>query len=509
MRRPVVVSVALLLLACSSETRPEGAPAPSLAVAGAIPTSTPPPASPTPAPTITASRPADGTRASIFLVDWPNGAASAVGGALRPIDPSTGQDIAGYAPHDPMQAASIASLSPDGGHLVLTIAVSGSAPGSKLVTVDLGSWTMREHLRSSTYPSGFAWSKDSRAVYFRDGPQGAALSRLDVAAGIVTTVAKANFWAASPLYLSADERAIYLLGHASSDARANIQQGDPLLARLDIASGLFASVPLRGLAAGQVRPETPGREAGYYLPALALAPDGASAYIVDGATDRILTVDLSSMAVRDDRSLAKARPAWKRGLGWLGGQFVSTAHAKGAEYYTAAAAVTPDGRYLVAAATRDEWCGEPARPCASSKPAGLRVVELSSMRVVLRDESVGAFALSPDGRWVIGYASWYEEPADGALVQYRGSGLQVFDLREVRKAASLEPGAAVEAVVFDAVGGHAVALEVGPGLAADYNEGCPKPCYGLKAVELGASTRPPRVVAERSLDTRAVQLLPE
>jgi DNA-binding beta-propeller fold protein YncE len=480
-----------MVAACDSAPAPQATP-----TASDVPAPSPGPASPTAVavPSVTptavaAARPADGSIPGVFLLDWAVPRPT-TGGTFRPIEPATALDAAGFGPLDMLQAAQFYP-SPDGKTLIAMVALSGSAPGSKLSTIDLVTWTMRDLAKFTSYPGGFAWTPDSRSVYFHQPGDGADytrpdIARLDVAVGTIEVIGHLDFWLGSSLRLSADGSHLYFLGLYSSDPRADILKGDPFLAAFDIRTGKTEKLALPGMLMGQVRQPAPEGQWGSYRPGLAVAPDDSRAYIADAASDRLVVIDLRRMVISDDKSVAKRSPAWKRGLSWLGDQFVSSAHAKGGDYHTSTAQLSPDGLYLHVTGTASESCANRPEPCVVNRPAGLRVVDTKSLKVVLRAGGIGSAVLSPDGRWLIGFSKWWEEPADGERATFRGAGLQFFDTGTLKRVAQLNPGAPFDDVVFDPSGLYAIAISPGPGLPTAVRDKCSEPCNILSVVDLQA-----------------------
>jgi DNA-binding beta-propeller fold protein YncE len=436
--------------------------------------------------TTVAARPANGSIPGVFLLDWA-GTRPTSGGTFRPIDPETGLDSAGFGPLDMLQAATF-SASPDGKTLVGMVALSGSGPGCKLSTVDLPSWTMRDLGRFSSCPGGFAWTSDSRVVYLSQ-PAGTDyahpdIARLDVTGGTLEVVGHLDFWLESGLRLSAEGSHLYFFGLDSSDARADVLKGDPFLVAFDIRTGQSQKLALPGMFLGQVRGAAQDSDWGSYRPGLAIAPDGSRAYVADAASDRLLVVDLARMAIVTDKSLARQPSGWKRRLSWLAGQLVGSAKAKGGDYHTSTAQLSPDGRYLYVTGARDIGCTGTAEPCVTNQPSGLRVVDTESLKVVLRADGIGSITLSPTGRWLIGFAQWWDTPAGAQQGVLHGTGLQLFDTTTMTRVAELGRGGAIDDVVFDPSGRYAISISPGPGLTNAVGDKCSEPCNILNVIDM-------------------------
>ncbi len=206
-------------------------------------------------------------------------------------------------------------------------------------------------------------------------------------------------------------------------------EGDPFLAILDLDAGTVEErIPLPGLRIGQ-----PGDWLGstdhlgaQYLPGFAVSPDETIAYLVHAEVDEVAVIDLDLREVVARHSLAEDDSAVADLGGWLLDRFARSAEAKGVAEYLRNVQLTPDGRYLLVSGTTVEETPDEVAPGAwvDGTVAGLIAVDVTTMEVVYRDDTAGAFALSPNGYSVLTWGPSHWE-ADRV-------GLRILDLRTMK-----------------------------------------------------------------------------
>ena len=230
-----------------------------------------------------------------------------------------------------------------------------------------------------------------------------------------------------------------------NDACCDIDpEGDPFIAAIDLDTGeVLAEIVLPGILIGQ-----PGHWLGdervyaWYQSGFALGPDGFSLYVVDSVEDKVTVIDLESLQIERTVALKEKQSALGRAGSWLLDRVVSTAEAKGGPVYRRQVEVTPDGRYLLISGTTVEKVEDKnIFRTFVQRPAGLTIVETKSMSIVWREATIGRFQVTPNGRWLLGIGSyWDDDLADedgfGVLVAF---GLKLIDLESLEVASHFWP----------------------------------------------------------------------
>jgi hypothetical protein len=218
----------------------------------------------------------------------------------------------------------------------------------------------------------------------------------------------------------------YAIG-VETDFCCGIQpQGEPFLAILGLVSGeVEARIPLPRLLIGQPGDWLGSRDhhfGGRYIPGLAISADETRAYVVHAEQDRVTVVDLDRLKVDATHSL-EGDPPLARFRGWLLDRFARVAEAKMAAEYLRQVQLTPDGRYLLISGVSVEETPDEVGPreLVETKVAGLLVVDVATMDVVYRSETISAFTLSPNGYSVLAWGGGYRGS--------QPSGVTVLDLR--------------------------------------------------------------------------------
>lgn len=436
--------------------------------------------------------PAGGARGSVFVAAWE---ANANGAVVRPIDPATGEDLAGF---DAIDVSGFAGglLSPDGMML---------AAGPYVI--DLAGW--------STQELGAPAGNDTVDVWLPDGQTIVALrangSRTDVtlipADGSKRQVLRTlNFTVGGGLVLAPDGTRLFVPGFETSDGYVTDKPG--FIVAIDIATGAeLGRVMVDGLLAGQLLEEDQGAGFyGLYAPAIAISPDGRRVYVVHAESPTITVIDTSRLEVVGEKSLRARKSGWKRLRGWLADRLWDTAEAKGGPSNRPSIEVIGGGRYLALSGTTTEQCTG-LDGCWEGLPLGLQIVDAQTLETVLEVPEVGATAVSEDGKTLVGVATWQGPSvrSDGWLTLH-GSGITIVDLTSMTVSAVIDPGGRLEMPVITRNGRYGLFLADGPALERAMTNGgkcLGEACRKVVVVDLQTYT----VVAERGLDSFAAQLL--
>ena len=389
------------------------------------------------------------------------------------------------------------SISPDNHLLVVPT-------DSKLDVIDLQSWSQ---VFAVDFPEGVplapkAWSAEGAKLYLRlgwasrmrTGPSvynDRRIWELDVTSGTLTRLPDLPFDSLLHLAVSDDGRRLYSLafdradtpwtagiGNGSASGHGWVVKGEPFLSVVEIGSGReLDRIPLPGLQLGEAE-DGVTRE-----PAAVL--DGAAGryYIVHADSDAVTVVDLVTRDVVTALAAARPRDSLpRRLLGSLRSLLVTTAEAKGSGFQGRQAALSGDGSLLFVtgmeqvSADVDDANDE----TSGATPAGLRVIDTRTLKVLHREDGISEFVLSEDGRnlFGIGHASYFRNgwaPQDGA-------GLKVLDLRTLTLAAQVEAGRAYLNIALTRDGRYLHLTSEGPGRDRMRREGlgtCGEPCIEL------------------------------
>lgn len=391
-------------------------------------------------------------------------------------------------------------VSPDGRFIA-----SADRQSGEVTVIDLAAW--EPALTAQTAPDVFlhAWSEDGSQVYgWREycpqpAQEGVCLGdwqrdlwRVDLDRHGAKRLAVFDF---SIMELQIDPHRdatrAYALGIVTDICCAIDPVGDPFIAVLDLARGeVTRKIPLPGFLAGQLDHGLEDGKGASFFPATVLAPDGSRLYVVDAAEDAVLVVDLDTFAV-ERVELREQRSALSRFGSWLRSQLVSTAEAKGGPSFHRLAGITPDGRYLIVGGTSaQEVALKDGSTSLEDRPSGLMIVDTQSMTIVRREKEAAWFNLSPDGRWLLAYGSYFDEDlgedGHGDIVAY---GLKVIDLDSLDLVSRLWPGEDVRPGVFSADSRYVYVTMDGPGMAAARRAGfgCNHDCSRLNLLDLAAS----------------------
>ncbi len=454
----------------------------------------------------------NGVQIGALLINWTDWSAKlgGWGAAILPLAAPSGMEIAGG---DPLVLgyAPATSVSPDGRLLAV------STRGSGAVTIfDLSAWKPVATIYAVPALSLRGWSTDGARVFgfsnycSRGGYCGEEWVRelweIDVISETAHRLVAFDF--------SVDEVRIaaprdgnpgraYVLAFRN-DACCDIDPaGDPFIAAIDLDTGeVLAEIVLPGMLIGQ-----PGHWLGdervyaYYQPGLALVPDDARLYVVDSIADEVTIVDLNKLQIERTVELREKRSALGRAGSWLWAQVVSTAEAKGGPVFNRQVEVTPDGGYLlIAGTTVEKLANENIYRTFGQRPAGLMVVDTESMSIVWREPTIGRFQVTPDGRWLLGTGSYWEDELDdedgfGGLVAF---GLKLIDLESLEVASHFWPELEVRLGAVTPDSKFAFVTTEGPGMEEWRRSGvnCEVDCLQLSVIDLQSG----EIVGEILLD---------
>ncbi len=363
---------------------------------------------------------------SVLLATWDRGQQA----ELRPIDPNTGWDLAGYAPIGLGQNFQHV-FSPDGQTLAVTpydggIYCSGTpatcrAPGGLIRILDLQAWrATTTTIEVEDWISAMSFSPDGeRLAIAYDGAHSGAegqLTLVDVARQAVTAQASVSFIPRLLKY-NRDGASLMLYGLEASLQDRSLNRPRAALfnaadltlvweTRLpDILDGL---IPKEGSATSEY-------EGILWEPATAFAPDGSALYIVHADAEKLTTVDFVERATRT----VDIRPpqSW---LDQLMALTAGVAHAKTWDWTRKQAVISLDGRWLYVVGETSTWSqNAQGEGQVIQTSLGLQVIEAATgTEIARRDSEATQISIAPGGTrlylqgWTKRWTKWalYQEP---------------------------------------------------------------------------------------------------
>jgi len=428
-RRTGILLLALLLAGCAAAGTPEPGLAPE-AAAGTL-------AGP-----------------SRLLMALPEGSRLTT---LRPVDPATLADLAGFSPIR-FNTCSPHAFAPDGQTLAF-IRCSGAEQGAALHLVDVETWKEQAVSLGRSVERDWAgylsFSADGSALYWIENimsgqgvPPSYVLhrhSRTDYASGVLTKLPVGFVPHALHLLPGGLRAAVF----GQPVTAEHLPDGDSRVLLIRLSDGTIeAEIPLPGVVAGRWR-TADGMER-YTQPGLAWDPARSLLYVVDGAPDRVTVVDL-----REGRL---ARRAELRSVSWLERLgVVRVAAAKALPGTSVEAVLSPGGERLYVAAFREEVEGLHDTPAAPSvgrgTPLGLTVIDTGDLWEIGKlDLPVSNLALAPGGsRLLLWGASWECETG----CRREGHGVYVVDTAKLTRVAHVLPGNEATVLGFSPDGRYA------------------------------------------------------
>jgi hypothetical protein len=317
---------------------------------------------------------------------------------LRPADPLTGQDLSGYAPIDLGIEMAWPAFSPDG-KMMATI-----SNGSQLHLTDLTQWqnTTTDLRFPNTIASTFSPDGTRLAVAYGNRHSGTSVALVDVSERRIVAEAFVELWSRwRELHFTPDGNSIVLYGQSSSGSGNIGEDAGParvvLLSSVDLAMewDMVLADVVDGVRCEAASCDDEEDQRIHWQPAVVLAPDSHTLYIVHANEDKLTTVSL-------DRRSVETRPV-QPALSWLDRFMALTAgvvQAKEFDQVSKQGVISPDGSRLYIVGWRvDVTMDDQNRPEMVEAPLGLQVIATDSGMEVVSAESGGWWlAQSPDGK---------------------------------------------------------------------------------------------------------------
>lgn len=344
---------------------------------------------------------------------------------IRPVDPTTLDDVAGLQPISVGQHWQQA-LSPDGRTLAAFTWPTQEPEWGSLRLLDLETWqTTIAPITNIPSVSNLAFTEDGASLYWIAGNyvEGElALWRYDLAteqASIVTRLP--DQLSPSEIREIAGERlAIY---GVPMDNTYNVRSGTPRVLVVDFNAGtVLADVELEGITAGQQfdgawRTHRPG---------LAWDTERGLLYVVHATDDLIMVVDLNRGVIAETTAFAPQQSLSDRLFDWL----VPTAAAKGGPASGRIMVLSDDGQRLFIGpySDRNTWFNEDLNQYP------LQIIDTDNLKESREIDlpTIGDMRLSPDGSLLVLQTYVHATNADGQPMKANQQfvGLSVDDLRD-------------------------------------------------------------------------------
>jgi len=355
---------------------------------------------------------------SVPVAEWTGNPGSHL---LVPVDPASGQPLAGYEPIPLGQAISHA-FSSDGNTLAVVGFESSERPrGGTLHMIDLATWDdQTQELQLEGYVNAMAFDPDGEQLVIAHSDVKNQVLILDVGKPFVkskTAVRQTllDFFV-HKLKFNTDGSGLIVYG-TKVENRYTVNEmspESPVAVLLDSADlGLRWEANLEGVRHGIVpKDENEGAsvdmsqpgQAIYLYPGLAFAPEGDILYVVHPDEDKLTTVDFGAQNV----STAEIKPQ----LSWIERLLALTArvaHAKVAEGTSKYAVASPDGQFLYIVGQRNDLIQDKNGNWQMiSNPLGLQIVRAEDgSRLAQIDTEASELSISADGRYLY-LRSWDE-----------------------------------------------------------------------------------------------------
>jgi dipeptidyl aminopeptidase/acylaminoacyl peptidase len=331
---------------------------------------------------------------------------------LVPVDPASGQALAGYEPISLGQAIYHA-FSPDRNILAVVGFESSEHPkGGTLHLIDLRTWEDRtQELELEGYVNAIAFSPDGKQLAIAHSDIKNQVLILDVSnpSAKSKTAARQTLldFFVHKLKFSADGSGLMVYGtkienhftvnEASPESPVAVLFDSTDLSvrwEADLAGVHHGILPKDGSATADM--SQPG-QAIYLYPGLAFAPQQDVLYVVHADEDKLTTVDFGARKVRTAE--IKPRLSWMERLLSL---TAGVAHAKVAEGTSKVAVVSPDGQLLYIVGQRNDLIQDKNGNWQMiPNPLGLQIVRTEDgSRLSYNDTEASDLSISTDGRYL-------------------------------------------------------------------------------------------------------------
>lgn len=366
---------------------------------------------------------------------------------ILPVDPATGDPVAGYSPI-PLGRHFSHAFSPDGRRLVAVSFPGESHRGGELHVIDLFEWKNTPlGIEFDAVVDVLAFDADGARLAVAampqargvDDPPGSIVTVVDLASGTIAARARLAHQV-TRLGFSPEGDSLLAYGQSVPEPGSDPVAWAARLRAGDLAVAWAQHLP--GILNVEHRQVDGEPRYFWYQPAVALWPEGNALYIVHADADRLTAVDFTRRAPRAEDILPAQ--SW---LEWLLARTAGVAHAKMTDGTIKQAALSPDGSRLyvagqtMASAKTDRGQWEYTRDSLD-----LQVIDVATGALLdsLETEATEV-SLSADGARL--FLRGWTEP--GASDPYAIPWTQVVDAETLETVATLEGYALVPARRLD------------------------------------------------------------